>query len=314
MTTFSTRPLDLQALIGFATKATSARMPGLTYWNPGDIAWQLGMLPASMDGSGFVRSWANPSGEVVALAVFEPPLNFQFDVLPGFPGGEELAEKATGWAEERWLASRDTSGEIPKAYEMLGANTLSTTALESDIARIAMLERLGYERVDRHCVRYRRSLAAEVQPLPLPDGLHFAHATEGRLDERVDVHRDAWSVWGPSSFSASRYRRLRTTPIYDETLDLVVEDATGRMLSCCICWFDVANGIGHFEPVGTRPEFAGKGLGRALVTEGLRRLRERGAHTALIGTASVNAAALRTYTACGFDFVEREDFYSKVTA
>ncbi|MGE0600907.1 MAG: GNAT family N-acetyltransferase [Dehalococcoidia bacterium] len=311
MTTFSLRPFELAALIDFATKCTAARMPGLTYWNPGDIAWQLGMFPESMDVSGFVRTWANPDGAVVGLAVFEPPLNFQFDVLPGLSGGNELGKEAISWAEERWLASRDTRGAIPKAYEMLGANTLSTTALESDSARIATLDRMGYRRVDRHRVLYERSLAAEVQPLPLPDGLHFAHATEDRLDERVDVHRDAWSVWGPSSFSESRYRRLRSTPIYDETLDLVVEDATGRMLSCCICWFDTANGIGHFEPVGTRVEAAGKGLGRALVTEGLRRLRERGAHIALIGTASVNAVALRTYTACGFKFVEREDYYSK---
>ncbi len=195
---------------------------------------------------------------------------------------------------------------------MLGERTLSTTALESDKARIDLLERQGYQRVDRHSVRYRRPLEDAISPAVLPSGLRFSHATEERIDDRVDVHCDAWSVWGTSSFSANRYRRLREAPVYDETLDLVIEDAAGRMLSCCICWFDGANGIGHFEPVGTRPDAAGKGLGRALVTEGLRRLRARGAHTALIGTASVNAAALKTYAACGFEFVEREDYYSRV--
>jgi ribosomal protein S18 acetylase RimI-like enzyme len=193
---------------------------------------------------------------------------------------------------------------------MLGERTLSTTALESDSDRIAALRELGYERVERHNVRYRRSLAAKLTPLRLPGALRVEHATEATIAERVDVHRDAWSVWGNSSFSANRYRQLRSTPIYDETLDLAVMNEAGRMLSYCICWFDEPNGIGHFEPVGTRPEAVGRGLGRAVVTEGLRRLKERGAHTALIGTASVNGAALRTYAACGFELVEREHFYS----
>ena len=91
----------------------------------------------------------------------------------------------------------------------------------------------------------------------------------------------------------------------------MVEGEDGRLLSYCVCWFDADNGIGHFEPVGTRPEVTGKGLGRAVVMEGLRRFKARGAHTALIGTASVNASALRTYVACGFEFVEREHYYSK---
>jgi len=46
--------------------------------------------------------------------------------------------------------------------------------------------------------------------------------------------------------------------------------------------------------------------------EGLRRLKERGAHTALIGTASVNEPALRTYAACGFKLVERQYYYSRL--
>ncbi|MGB4862731.1 MAG: GNAT family N-acetyltransferase [Tepidiformaceae bacterium] len=311
MATISSRPFDLAAAIAFATKATAARAPGLTYWNPGDIAWQLGMFPSDIDLSGFVRTWETADGEVAGLSIFEPPLNFQFDVLPGFEFEAQVAGEAIAWAEEQRRASLGAAGHVPKAYAMLGEQTLSTAALESDGQRIALLQDHGYSRVERYSVRYRRSLESEIHRLPLPAGMQFVHIVDERINERVDVHRDAWSVWGPSSFSASRYRRLRNAPVYDETLDLAVEDKSGRMLSCCICWFDAENGIGHFEPVGTRPEAVRRGLGRALVMEGLRRLKERGAHTALIGTESVNAAALRTYAACGFEFVERQDFYSK---
>lgn len=315
MSTISSRPFvpgsDLPGLFQFARETVAARLPGLSCWNPGDIAWQLGMLPEGLDVSNFVRLWEMPEGTVVGLAIFEAPLNFQFDEAPGIAEQREVAQEAIAWAEDRRREVLGAEGDIPKAYQMLGEMTLSTTSLESEGERIALLESNGYRRVERHSVRYRRSLGTEVEPLPFPAGMRFAHVTENRIDERVDVHRDAWSVWGQSAFSASRYRRLRSTPAYDETLDLVVEDADGRMLSCCICWFDAVNGIGHFEPVGTRIAAAGQGLARALVTEGLRRLQERGVDTAFIGTASVNEAAQRTYTACGFEFLEREHFYSK---
>lgn len=315
MTTYSSRPYagarDLEALIRFAREGTAARLPGLTYWNAGDIPWQLGMFPEGADFSGHVRLWEDDAGRAVALAIFEPPLNFEFDVLPIVGPGGGIAEEIFGWVEERRRASLGSEGEVPRAYAMLGEDTLSTTALDSDRERIAFLADRGYKKVERHSVRYRRSLDEALREPALPPGMRFADATEANLDERVDLHRDAWSVWGPSSFSASRYRRLRAAPIYDETLDIVVEGSDGRLLSYCICWFDEANGIGHFEPVGTRTGFAGQGLGRAVVMEGLRRLKARGAHTALIGTASVNAPALRTYAACGFEFVERQHYYSK---
>jgi hypothetical protein len=78
--------------------------------------------------------------------------------------------------------------------------------------------------------------------------------------------------------------------------------------------YDPVNRIGDFRnrwardrrsPVEASP--------RAVVMEGLRRLQAIGAQTALIGTASVNAPALRCYAACGFrKLVERQHYYSKV--
>ena len=72
---------DLPALIDFASRLTAARFPGLTRWNPGDIAWQLGMFPDSFAFETFVRLW-EADGRVVALAIFEPPVNFEYDIDP----------------------------------------------------------------------------------------------------------------------------------------------------------------------------------------------------------------------------------------
>lgn len=140
-------------------------------------------------------------------------------------------------------------------------------------------------------------------------GYRVRHATEADLEERAELHRDAWSAWGESAFSVNRYRRLRAAPVYREELDIVVEAPDGPLVSYCICWVDEATGVGVFEPVGTRPEYTGRGLGRAAIHEGLRRLRDLGMHTALIGTASVNEPALALYPSCGFEFVEKEVYW-----
>ena len=42
--------------------------------------------------------------------------------------------------------------------------------------------------------------------------------------------------------------------------------------SYCLCWADQHSRVGHFEPVGTRADWRGKGAGRSVILEGLRRL------------------------------------------
>lgn len=313
MTAFTSRPFtfaDFPDLYRFAEDCVALNGPGHSTWDPGDIAWQLGMFPESFDLSGEVRIWEDASG-VAALAIFEPPINFVFQTHPRLGFDNALAADICEWVEGRRAELLGAEGAIPVAYQMLGQSTLSVEAGDSDTARIAFLEQRGYHKVERHSVRYIRTLDGRIDQPQLPAGMRFRYATDADVEARAELHRDAWSVWGPSSFSASRYRRLRAQPVYDETLDVIVEDESGRLLSYCIAWYDAANRVGDFEPVGTRPSAIGLGLGRAVVMEGLRRLQERGARTALIGTASVNAAALRCYTACGFNLLERSYLYSR---
>ncbi len=315
MTSFASRPFaftDFPALYRFATESVALNGPGRSTWDPGDIAWQLGMFPETFDLSGEVRLWEDAGG-VVALCVFEPPLNFTFDIHPRLGFDRKLADDILAWVERRRAETLGSEGAIPVAYQMLGESSLSVESRDSDNDRIAFLAERGYIKNDRHSVHYLRVLDGPIDQPSLPAGMRFRHATDADIEARAELHRDAWSVWGPSQFSASRYRRLRAQPVYDETLDVVIEDEPGQLQSYCIAWYDSANRVGDFEPVGTRVSATGKGLGRAVVMEGLRRLQARGARTALIGTASVNAPALKCYAACGFALVERSHFYSRLT-
>jgi ribosomal protein S18 acetylase RimI-like enzyme len=301
---------DLDLLIDFARKTTGARWPRSTYMKAGDVVWGMGS-----DQRANIRLWFD-NGGLAAYAWFDPPLYFDFDIGPEVSLDDSLAGEILEWAEARRRSLLHFGSEkIAKAWTMLGENTLSTHVLDSDPERIALMSRNGYRRADRFDVLY--SLSLVKGPIAQPElavGLRLRHATDADLEARVNVHRDAWSVWGPSKITIDGYRKLRSAPLYDPELDVVLEDADGRFLSYCIGWQDTANRIGHFEPVGCRPDFTGRGYARAVTIEGLRRMQSRGLHTALVATASVNERARALYPSCGFVEVDRAYYYVKELA
>lgn len=115
---------------------------------------------------------------------------------------------------------------------------------------------------------------------------HIAGEKEG--ERRVAVHRDAFA---PSRMTIAKHRAVMVSPTYRRDLDLVVEAPEGSFAAFTIVWHDVINQIGLFEPVGTHSGHRRRGLGRAIMADGLRRLADLGATTAFVGTNAANPAA-----------------------
>ena len=82
----------------------------------------------------------------------------------------------------------------------------------------------------------------------------------------------------------------------------VAIDTGGTFTDCVLA--DEASGTAIFEPVGTNRDYAGHGFARAVLAEGLYRLRARGLHTAFVGTSAVNERALALYPTFGFREVD----------
>ena len=75
-------------------------------------------------------------------------------------------------------------------------------------------------------------------------------------------------------------------------MDLVAVASDGSIASFCSIWFDDVTRTAYFEPVATVPVHRRRGLGKALMFEGLHRLKRMGAKVAFVGGYSQVANTL----------------------
>jgi mycothiol synthase len=287
---------DLVQIMEFLSSAT-ATTPAGAYWHPGDAVW--GMYQNTvLDARREVRLWEE-DGELVGFGWLEEPDGVVMQVHPRLRGSGLLEEEMLEWAASQTRA----------VYGEQAEHELWTRVAEDDPRLAELLVELGFEQDPDHALQMSRGLDAPIAGSASPGGW-IVREVGGKeeWEKRVEMHRE---VWHPSKVTLESYRRLRSAPGYDPRLDLVAADPDGTFGSYCICWFDPHSRTGLFEPVGTRPAHRGEGLGKAVMQEGLRRLSERGAHTAFVIAVHDNEAARNLYESVGFETVNTERLYGR---
>ena len=161
------------------------------------------------------------------------------------------------------------------------------------------LSELGYQEYD-DVILYAQDLPEGPLPrIRLPEG--FRWLPPMRVEwaaARAAAHADAFH---PSKMTPAAYRRfLRNAPDYCGALDVIAVAPDGRHAAFAMAWLDEATGIGLFEPVGTRQEFQRRGLGHAVLREGLRRLQARGMITVMVGCDATQEDTQAFYEGAGF--------------
>ena len=225
--------------------------------------------------------------DVVAIAW---PSATQVDLLT-HPHYRALEDEMLRWAEQRHASRTDA----PAAFAAWG--------YEGDRQRTAVLQAHGFTRTGDHFIFRTRSLDAPLPAPVLPSGFSIRHVQgEEDLQARVEVHRAAFA---PSRMTAAKHRAVMASPTYRSELDLVVVAPDGRFAAFCIVWLDDANCSGMFEPVGCHPDFQRRGLTKALLLEGLRRLQDQGAIRAHVNSRHDAVAANRLYESVGFEELDR---------
>lgn len=286
---------DLAPMRRLLMEGAQAGIPA-SYMHPGYLDWATQIPPDEEANRRNLRLWERVDGGQPALYAWAIHLSHEatFDLfvhpaLYGTPRHETVMDDYVAWAEAR--------------ARQAGLNELLPFwALEHDRVMARLLKGRGFEEIqtDSPPPLFERSLD-ELPPVRLPGGFTVqgvSNLDDGRL--RAQVTHGAFRLDEDWEDFAAAYTRFIGSAGYDGERDLFVRSPDGRGASACTIWFDPVNAVGLFEPVVTHPDFQGRGLGKAVMAEGMRRMKAAGMQRAVLGFDPNNAAALALYTSLGF--------------
>lgn len=212
----------------------------------------------------------NPEGKGTAYLQIDPqlaPENLEQAMI-------ELAEKHFAISDEQgrqnlWVFSE---AKNQKRHEIL-------------IQRGYKLDKALGETETQH----RRSLDEPLPEIPSVKGYIIRSLGDGlELLERcyasgLGFHNDDIQFARNNRDEPQWYQSLQLAPLYRRDLDLVAVAPDGSIASFCTIWFDDVSRTAYYEPVATVPAHQRKGLSKAVLTEGLHRLKHMGCKVAFVG-------------------------------
>lgn len=255
--------------------------------------------------------WVDEAGKVVAWVVMQTPF-WAIDYACHPAVSAQLHPQLLAWADQR-------------ARQLLGSDfgrpIWFVNVFDDQHDRIHDLEAAGFacqSDVGENSwskVFMLLSAEAEATTQRLPEGFTIRPlAGETEVDGYVQLHRSAFQSKNMSP--EWRQRTLRQAQ-YRPEVDLVIEAPNGELAAFCICWFSQTGfddqPAGQIEPLGVDEKYHRHGLGRAILSEGIRRLRALGAKQVFVETDNYRDAAMALYEAVGFRvhrnvLVYRKDF------
>lgn len=181
----------------------------------------------------------------------------------------ELEDEMLAHAEE-YLFTRNETGQ----------RLLYVPVFADDGLRQEVLARRGYEKLDGRVHHWHRDLDRPLPAAPAPAG--YAIRSMGGLDEHP---ARSWASW--RAFHAdepddaydgdwSWYANVQRAPLYRRDLDVVAVAPGGSIAAFCTIYYDDVTRSAVSVLVGTAAEHWRRGLGRAVMAEGLRRAQRMG--------------------------------------
>lgn len=293
------RERDLAGISAFESASAlllrvRAEDPNAGLWEAGDIYW---WWAAGEGDQSRITIWADPTGRDVAYLV-----------LVGAISGMGAAGRVE--ADFGWLPSADAAVRLdvlPRIVARLASfpaapdAPVAAFADERDVEVCRLLEEAGFRHEPAEdIVQMLRPKSPLPPDVPLPPGFVFD-------DERSRPPGAAHHLVRRNGDRVAE--RLRDGTLYRPDLDLCIRADGGEVAAYCLCWLDGQNRVGLFEPVRTEDAFQRRGLGTALMREGIRRLVAGGAVAIKVSRAAESEAAARLYRGVGFEDAFRKRQY-----
>lgn len=244
------------------------------------------------------RLWLSADNRPLGFAGIFPPVErgtyLPLTIFARSDFRETIVGAALGWAEARAADRARTTGR-----EAL----LCLTVVGDRPQGAAWPVSAGFVHLAEGDVVH---LARPLQGLPavprLPEGFRL-HPMPGP----AELTRDS-TAYAPilARRGLAQRRRLMTHPEYEPALEFLALAPDGTVAAYCetslsrSSWALLGQRTGTIDWLASAPDLRRRGLGRALLTIALHRLRDAGAETAKLFTERTNTPARRLYRALGF--------------
>lgn len=233
--------------------------------------------------------WEDVDGQIASVLTPENKGEAFLQVHP-YLLSEQLEVEMLEIAEEN-LSTQDSNGK----------RKLRVWANAEDEMRREILSHRGYVKQDFPEFQRRRSISDPIPELKIDPG--YTIRSLGENDELPSRSWASWRAFHPQAPDKDYqgwdwYLNVQRAPLYRRDLDIVAVAPGGEIASFCTAWFDDVTRSGAFEPVGTVPDHQRRGLGKAVMTAGMQRLKQLGALRVYVNSYADEAHAL--YESAGF--------------
>lgn len=223
--------------------------------------------------------WETPDNQIVAVVHADYMRKAVLQVHPDWK---------TAQLEEAML-------DVAEKHLSVPGKRFLVSAFQDDTLRQEILTQRGYRKHDDPAYQWRRCLDQPLPDISIPEGYTV------RPIEDKDLPSRSWTSWRAfhSDDPDEDYEgwewslNWKDAPLYRRDLDIVaVDDKSGDVVAYCVLWYDDVTRSGLFDPVAVHPDHQRRGLGKAVVTEAMRRARRMGATLATVSGYESGANAL----------------------
>ncbi len=241
----------------------------------------------------YIKIWEDDKVGIIAITICKPSGEFRIFIHPVFRHYETTLIDAL---ETQHKEMKDDTEERKMFFIVEAGDSL----------REKLLKKRGY--VDKGVCEHNRILPRdfEVPHYTLPDNYSIRHVD---IEKDFELYRavqgSVFSHCG-ENMTLDAAKKYSEAEYYNAKCDLVAVAPDGTFAAFATGRMDPVSKLAELEPVGVHPDHRQKGLGKAIVFEGIKRLQDHGAEAIVILGAASSEAATRLYDATGF---ERKDVH-----
>jgi mycothiol synthase len=212
--------------------------------------------------------WKNTDGKIIAALNHLGGSELRLHIHPHIRSAE-LENEMLAYGEENYSAVTED-----------GRRYIYMPIFADDVQRQEIAHSRGYKKQPGWGHHYYRDLDSFEPDIPVPSG--YVIRSMGGVE---DYPARSWASWQAfhndepaENYDGdySWYANLQSAPLYRRDLDIVAATLDGSIAAFCTLFYDDFSRSAVTVLVGTAFEHWRRGLGKAVITEGLRRVKEMG--------------------------------------